>query len=682
MSLPSYDDSFFGRRLELQRMTDQLGASRLIVLSGAGGIGKTRLAVTWVWARCRARQSQNATMVRLGDVGDQLGDMVRQLRVPTGWDGAEGRWLARTGVHSLIVDGGRPALAPLLEAWLAEAPELVIVVTSREVWRDHDPLGVLSPEDARRLFIDRAPRKLSPAQLDDVLPRLEGLPLSIELAAARLEVLSLKMLSQRLQAPLSLLRDPDGDGPHASLRRVIALSWSLLEPHEQEALAQCSAFVGSIPLDAAESVLVLPPDAPSVLDVIHSLVRRSLLRRLTGDEENEARFIMFDVISVFAREQLSEVEEVEARHGQWYERQLQVWTDDGFHRGLEAAQRMDRDHDNLQAVVQRAMASGEMGRALRAAIALRRSPRADVEIHRVISRAEADSVDECLLGRARLSWATVLRGQGRLDEALEQHQLVLDSARRHSDRRLEGHALGGMGNLWSLKDQPDRAEACFQAALQIADALEDARLQALALNALSSAVDLRRDGDTEAALRKRQRALRLVSAIGDVYYQTWLYARVAGCLLDLGRYDDALTEAQAGLTLSLASGQNTCSTYEMMARIHLLAGRLDEAEAAALKSIHAWQDVYADPRVGCVPSWQVLALRAIEQEQLDDARRWLQQTLDVLGPRARYVGVRRLSEELLAGTLVLMGGPVAPSPRRRRRPSALPTPWPWCSGAP
>jgi len=601
-------------------------------------------------------------MVRFQDASAPLGELVRQLDVPPGWEGALGGWLAHIGLHSLIVDGVHPELEPTLQRWLEEAPELVIVATSRQQWPGVEPLGTLDHSDALQLFLDRAPRRIRADAVEGVLARLEGLPLAIELAAARLEVLSVQMLGERLQAPLAVLRDPDGDGPHASLRRTIAICWAGLSAHEQSALAQCSVFAGSIPLDGAEAVVVLPSEAPSVLDVVHRLMRRSLLRRLPGAESQEARFIMFDVVSAFAREQLvgADAAAAKERHGAWYAARLQQWTDDGFHRGLAAARRLGRDHQNLALVVGRSMESGAEERALRVAIALHRAHGEQVPLDSLINQAVAASVHPGVVGRARLSWAAVLRGRLHFEEARVQHELALDSARRQGDRRLEGYALGGLGNLCSLAEQPERAKNCFEAALAIGEALSDPRLQALALNALSSAVDLRRNRKPEAALHKRRRALRLVTELGDVYYQTWLHARVASCLLELGRTDEALREAQAGLALTLDSGQNACSTYEMMARIHLLAGRLDEAEQAAHKSILAWKDVHADPQVGSVPSQQLLALHAIEQGRLGAAVQWLEQTIEPLGSGSRYAAERKLSRELLAGARLLRDGAASP----------------------
>ena len=671
MSLPYYRNSFVGRRGALQQLTERLEGSRLLVLSGTVGIGKTRLAVQWIWGRCRQLQSQNVKAAWLSDTAAQQASLMRQLKVPIGWSNATAKWLAHTGVHTLLIDGGKPELEPILRSWLEEAPELVIVVTSREMWPDNEPLSALSPEAAARLFLDRAPRKLAAADVEEVLRRLDGLPLAIELMAARLEVLSLKMLRERLETPLELLRNPDRDGVHASLRSAIAISWATLRPHEQLAMAQCSVFEGSIPLDVAEAIVRLPPDAPSVLDTLHRLVRRSLLRRMPDDDAHEARFTMMSVIAAFSREHLQDAAAVEERHGQWYDRQIQRWTEDGFHRGLAAVQRMDRDYDNIQAVVKRSIACGAEGRALRAAIAVARAGHSDSEMHRLILRAQEASVDERLVGRARLSWANVLRGQRRFDASMAEHELILATARQHSDLRLEGYAHGGLGNLWALRDEPERAEACFREALRIGEQLPDLRLQALALNALSSAVDLRRDNNLMAALSKRQRALQLVCELEDVYYETWLRARVAYVLLDLGRPEAALREAKAGLDLSVRSGQNTCSTYEMMARIHLVAGQLEQAQTAARLSLKAWQDVYADPRVGCVPSQQVLALVALEQERHDEAAEWLRLTIDALGSRKRYADLRDISQDLLDGISILTRHTAAQPPPPRAQPFAF-----------
>ena len=145
--------------------------------------------------------------------------------------------------------------------------------------------------------------------MSEIVRRLDGIALAIELAAARTPVLGVAQIRERLSRRFELLRigRRDALARQATMRGAIDWSWNLLEPAERQALAQCSVFRGGFTLDAAEAVLSLPPDSPDVLDVIQSLRSKSLLRTApTGDLTGERRLALYESVREYASERLVE----------------------------------------------------------------------------------------------------------------------------------------------------------------------------------------------------------------------------------------------------------------------------------------------------------------------------------------------------------------------------------------
>lgn len=326
-------DRFHGREAELKGVLSVLAGSshRLVTLKGPGGVGKTRLADEvlagvdpgdWpggIW-RCNltAARSRSELVEALRAVFDAKlpGDEPLPML---------GQALRERGRCLLLLDNLEQAIeaaADVIEVLCQLAPRLVILATSRV------PVGLrgerviaveaLCRQSAVALFTDRAqgvvpsfqPGPGEQATLEEVVARLEGFPLAVELAASRLRVLSLDELSARLAAGNKVLsrRRRGTEARHSSVEDAIAWSWSLLEPWEQLALAQCSVFRGGFALDAASEVLCLDafPESPWELDVIESLVDHSLVRLARGSD-GVRRFELYVSIRDFALAQLKRV---------------------------------------------------------------------------------------------------------------------------------------------------------------------------------------------------------------------------------------------------------------------------------------------------------------------------------------------------------------------------------------
>ncbi len=326
---PSIVRTLVGRSSELARATDLLEArGGFVTLLGTGGVGKTRLAAElaarWqgdgrelVWVDLEPARTEEDLVHRVGfAIGDAGDGSVHNV----------GRALARRPLL-LVADNLEQLpreVARVFDEWLRQAPSLRVLGTSRQAVGaageqvvevlpmpapgDGDPRAT----DAWRVLVQAAPAgtldAVGPELAAALLTALDGLPLALELAAARLEVLEPAELAARLSRRFDVLADPDAAGRrHGALRDTIGWSWSLLPEGERRALAALSVFRGPFPLTAAEAVV-----GPRALDALHGLVRRSLVRRAKG------RFSLLGSIRDFAAEHLGgSAAEVRARHARW-----------------------------------------------------------------------------------------------------------------------------------------------------------------------------------------------------------------------------------------------------------------------------------------------------------------------------------------------------------------------------
>jgi predicted ATPase/DNA-binding SARP family transcriptional activator len=411
-NLPAQLTSFVGRDEEIRRVTKLLGESRLITLTGPGGSGKTRLSIE-VGARLADQAPDGVWFVPLAPVRDAID--VPQA-VLTAIDGRETAWppdaveaarlaamepldrlsevlAARAAV--LVLDNCEHVLdsvAVLSSRLLADAPGMRIVATSRE------PLGLtgetlcpvpslpLPPADADadeaaaspavRLFADRAAavRQGFSLNADSVGPvvricrALDGIPLAIELAAARIRALTPAQVADRLDDRFALLSvGPRGVLPrHQTLRAIIDWSWDLLADAERTVLRRLSVFSGGATPDSAERVCSLSGDSAAIVDVIASLVDKSLV---VATGEHEVRYRLLETVRAYAADRLAESgesEEVAAAHAAYF-LELAERAEPKL-RGADQIAWLDRltaEHDNCAAALRYVVGSGDAGSALR-----------------------------------------------------------------------------------------------------------------------------------------------------------------------------------------------------------------------------------------------------------------------------------------------------------------------------
>ncbi|MGW1536485.1 BTAD domain-containing putative transcriptional regulator [Streptomyces aureus] len=373
-------DSFVGREHEVGAIRADLRGARLVTLTGPGGSGKTRLAEEAAAGLPQAWLAELAPLDRPeavpGAVLSALG--LRETALITSEKSA-----AQDDPVALLVEYCAPrdqllildncehvidAAAGLAETLLTHCPGLTILATSRE------PLGVpgelvrpvdpLPPDPARRLFKERAsvarPDALhDSAAVDEICRRLDGLPLAIELAAARLRLLTPRQIADRLDDRFRLLTSGSRTvlPRQQTLRAVVDWSWDLLDERERAVLREASVFAGGWDLAAAEAVCTGP-----AADLVGALVDKSLLVATPDGTGDGMRYRMLETIHEYATERAAEVPELRAaaerRHRDW----VRALTEEAEPRLRSAGQlpwirRLETEHDNIRAALWRSLAA-------------------------------------------------------------------------------------------------------------------------------------------------------------------------------------------------------------------------------------------------------------------------------------------------------------------------------------
>jgi non-specific serine/threonine protein kinase len=520
--LPSPADLFVGRDGELDAVSRMLAhaQTRLVTLTGPPGIGKTRLALACASAHAE-RGGYAPVFVDLAPVRDPALVMVELAQAvdvePRGGTDLTGQLAAALGHEQrlVILDNCEHLLgaAPDIGRVLAACPRLQVLATSRERLRlsaeqefpvpplampapaDAADLGSLAANPSVALLLDRARRtnpsfELTAANallLASACVRLEGLPLAIELAAARLKVLTPGELVFRLSSRMALLAGSTRDVParQRALRNAIAWSYDLLDPGERALFRKLSVFAGGWTLGDVGSVCAVNGD--DALAMVESLLDKSLIRRLPGDEQT-AEFSMLESLREYAAEQLAtsaEAEETRARHAGYYAGLASQFE---ASLGLPGEQawllRVGRHHADLRAALDYCLDAGQDALVLWLATALGwyhythgdldhgqalvdavLPPAADGYDPAIVSEdATAGAQTGVLIVAGVLAFATgeMGRAQGLLRRALERSEKLGDARRAAFACAFLGHVARAGGEWDASADWHRRAEARFR----------------------------------------------------------------------------------------------------------------------------------------------------------------------------------------------------------------------------
>ena len=353
--------SLVGREREIADLTALLKTQRLVTLTGVGGSGKTRLAAELA-LRVEWQEEDSAAWVQLATCADApsvAAQIARALAVRLAADSNPTDALIealRNREVLLVLDDCERAVqacADLARALLVDCPDLRIIATSREplgvagehVW----PVPQISTEEAVQLFCDRAkavdPHFSPDKMVTEVCERLDRIPLAIELAAARVRVLTAAEIAARLEDRFAILTGGarTAEPRHRTLRAAIDWSFELLSPREQTLLARLSVFAGSFTMRMAATVC----DAD--LDLLTSLVDKSLL--VVSRRSEGARYHLLETIRQYAAERLAEIGEtndIRRRHAVAYLEFARQAVVDPMGAIIDHLSALDTEHDNVR----------------------------------------------------------------------------------------------------------------------------------------------------------------------------------------------------------------------------------------------------------------------------------------------------------------------------------------------
>ena len=618
-NLPVQPTLFLGREHEVAAIEDLLRREdvRLVTLTGPGGTGKTRLALQ-VAADVSEPFPGGVFFVNLAPISDPalvVPTLAETLAIREG----SGRTLLERLVEELrqrqtllLLDNFEQVVsaAEQVATLLIACPQLKVLVTSREVLHvraehefpvlpltvpdpDHLPdLAALSYNAAVALFLQQAQAVKPDFQLTDtnaraiaeLCARLDGLPLAIELAAARMKLFSPRALLARLGQRLSVLTSAGRDVPERqqTLRNTIAWSYDLLDAQEQRLFRQLSVFAGGCTMEAIEAVCT-PPGSPaaSILDGVASLVDKSLLQHVEQQVGEEPRFVMLETIREYALERLESCGETEVArraHATYFLR-LAEETEPGMTGPQQAGllERLEQEHDNLRAAMQWTLEHAEEEKAM----ALR------------------------LGGALRSFWfvrAYFSEGRDFLERALLRSDDVAAPVR--------AKALYAASQLHDALASPGRAEELCEQSLTLYRELADTRGIASCLHLLADITwNL---GNLASARTLGEESLMLFREVGDKRSVAYVLYHLGSLAVEQGEYTrgrDLLTES---LTINRELGDTriiAVSLFSLALSSRLSGGDQAQAHTLLNESLALSREIGDKENIAnCLSLWGLLAL--------------------------------------------------------------------------
>lgn len=614
-NLPTELSSFVGREREIAELVRLLGTTRLVTLTGPGGVGKTRLALQ-VASDAADRFANGVSFVPLAPIRDRLlvtSAIARALAVQE----VAGRPLLATLQDAvgdrallLVLDNFEQVLGAAVQvaALLTACPRLRILVTSRAVVHvsgEHDyavpplrlperdsppPLERLSQYEAVRLFIERAQAAQtsfavtneSAPVVSEICHRLDGLPLAIELAAARVRVLAPGAILARLGRRLDLLVGGarDQSERHQTLRAAIAWSYDLLDDGERALFRQLAVFTGGCRLEAVEAVAGVRGDPATAGDVapprnalatVISLVEQGLVQAIT-QADGEPRFRLLETIREYGLERLEasgETTQLRRCHAAYYltfaeDAELKTL---GRVPGADARDWLDRleaEHDNMRAVLGWSQASATAGQSWDKAEAVEPS---SVEVGLRLAGAlarfwfERGHLHE---GRRWLEAALagmLAREQGDYERAAALLEEGLALGRALGVGRVITSALRQLGHMAQALGDAERATMLLQDGLDASRRMGDGWELAQSLHFLGIVVH--QQGNLEQAAALLEESLVLNREIGASFGVAWTLQDLGEVVCDQGDYERATALFERSLALAQTMNYKSRSAWAL-----------------------------------------------------------------------------------------------------------------------
>jgi predicted ATPase/DNA-binding CsgD family transcriptional regulator len=642
-NLPLQLTSFIGRERELATVAGLVRTARLVTLTGAGGSGKTRLALQAA-ADLGSGFADGVCFVSLAPIRDPslvVSVVAQVLDVrETGNTPLVESLTSAVGERSLllVLDNFEQVLeaAPLVTELLTACPALRVLVTSRSALRLRgerelpvpplalpergsvaaaSPATILTRYAAVALFVDRALAVKPDLAITDetattiaeICARLDGLPLAIELAAARCKLLSPRAMLARLGHRLALLAGGPRDLPERqrTLRDAIAWSYDLLTAEEQDLFRRLAVFAGGCSLDAIEAVAA--SGAGAVLELVASLVDKSLLRQ-SETAGSEPRFAMLETVREFGQEALAAGGEADAtrqRHAEYFlalaeaaepflgQAEQEGWLD-----------RLEREHDNMRAALRCCIDhdQGEFGLRLAGALA------------------------QFWQFRGYLA-----EGRAWLDSALR--------AGGNIDANARARALAGAGMLALYQGDYAIARACHEESLAIYRRAGDLPGAAMAINDLGTI--MLHQSDYGAASAYYEESLAIRREIGDRRGTAVSLTNLGLVAQARGEFDRArsLHEQSLSIRRELGDRQGIARALSRFGIVATEQGDFATARAALLESVGVARELGDKQAMG----WSLTNLGAValEQGDLASARSLLEEGLAIRRQLGNRAGIPR-----------------------------------------
>jgi predicted ATPase/tRNA A-37 threonylcarbamoyl transferase component Bud32/Tfp pilus assembly protein PilF len=531
--IPLTGDAMIGRDVDLAATCALLDRTdvALVTLTGSGGVGKTRLAIQV--ARARELQLDRVYFVDLSPVRDPsrvIPAIASAVGLPlqSDRDPLDALIAACADRRTLLVLDNFEQVAsaaPILARLVADAPTLELLVTSRvrlgirpeyelhvaplAVPDVHADVDTLRDNAAVRLFVRRASAASTALVFDDdaigaaaqICARLDGLPLAIELAAARCRLMSPRSMARRLEAGLGLLSGGSRITPerHQTMRHAVAWSYALLSRDEQRLFVRMAVFAGGCTLAAAEAVCGDAAHVVDVLDGIGALVDASTLVRDRQGDDGEPRLRMLATLREFALEWLAsdpEADTIARRHADWY-RQLAtslapLLIGEAQHAALTT---LAEEHANLSTALEFVLAAGDAEASLALGAALWRYwlvrghlVEGGAWLARMLALTASSSGSLDVLRADVMTGAGhIAQNTGAVGDASRHFEAVLEMRRRLNDRKGIASALADLGWVrWRQCDYP-AARRLSAESLRLAEEHGATRVAALALTNLGAA---------------------------------------------------------------------------------------------------------------------------------------------------------------------------------------------------